>query len=306
MSVRSRSLFTLVALFVVGALAVMAFALSAQAAPARQDATATPTGAAESTATDVPATVVPTETVTATTTTTTTAPLAPAFNAATFNPVRTITVVGRGEVKVAPEIATTTIGVDVQAGTVDAAMAEAQARMDAILEALKGLGIADADIQTSNFSINFERSPGSEPMASSTQSEPGEFQPVPGFYRVSNMVMITIRDLDRVSEVLDTAVKSGANNIWGLSFGLDDTEALEVQAREAAIRNARERAESLAELNGVVAGGVVSISEVIGSQAIPLYAAAEGRGGGGTPVQPGEVTFSTQIQVVYAIESSAE
>ncbi len=301
MSVRSKSLFTLVALFVVGALAVMAFALSAQAAPAQQDATATPTGEAEATAT-----VIPTETVTATTATTTTAPLAPAFNAATFNPARTITVVGRGEVKVAPEIATTTIGVDVQAGTVDAAMAEAQARMDAILEALKGLGIADADIQTSNFSINFERSPGSEPMASSTQTEPGEFQPVPGFYRVSNMVMVTIRDLERVSEVLDTAVKSGANNIWGLSFGLDDTEALEAQAREAAIRNARERAESLAELNGVVAGGVVSISEVIGSQAIPLYAAAEGRGGGGTPVQPGEVTFSTQIQVVYAIESSAE
>ncbi len=301
MSVRSKSLFTLVALFVVGALAVMAFALSAQAAPAQQDATATPTGEAEATAT-----VIPTETVTATTATTTTAPLAPAFNAATFNPARTITVVGRGEVKVAPEIATTTIGVDVQAGTVDAAMAEAQARMDAILAALKGLGIADADIQTSNFSINFERSPGSEPMASATQTEPGEFQPVPGFYRVSNMVMVTIRDLERVSEVLDTAVKSGANNIWGLSFGLDDTEALEVQAREAAIRNARERAESLAELNGVVAGGVVSISEIIGSQAIPLYAAAEGRGGGGTPVQPGEVTFSTQIQVVYAIESSAE
>jgi len=301
MSVRFKSLFTLVALFVVGALAVMAFALSAQAAPAQQDATATPTGEAEATAT-----VVPTEAVTATTATTGTAPLAPAFNAATFNPARTITVVGRGEVKVAPEIATTTIGVDVQAGTVDAAMAEAQARMDAILEALKGLGIADADIQTSNFSINFERTGGSEPMASATQSEPGEFQPVPGFYRVSNMVMVTIRDLERVSEVLDTAVKSGANNIWGLSFGLDDTEALEVQAREAAIRNARERAESLAELNGVVAGGVVSISEIIGSQAIPLYAAAEGRGGGGTPVQPGEVTFSTQIQVVYAIESSAE
>ncbi|OQA40048.1 MAG: 26 kDa periplasmic immunogenic protein precursor [Chloroflexi bacterium ADurb.Bin325] len=277
MSVRSKSLFTLVALLVVGALAVMAFALNVQAAPARQDATATPSAAE----------------------------LPPAFDAAAFNPARTITVVGRGEVKVQPDIATTTVGVDVQAGTVEAAVAQAQARMDAVLDALKGLGIASADIQTSNFSINFERSMGVEPVASTDQPESGEFKPVPGFYRVSNMVTVTIRDLDRVSEVLDTAVKSGANNIWGLSFGLDDTDALEVQARAAAIRDARERAESLAELNGVVAGGVVSISEIIGNQNSPLYMAAEGRGGGGMPAQPGEVTFSTQIQVIYAIESSA-
>lgn len=296
MSVRSRTQLVLVALLVTGALVGTGFALTAQAAPANQAATATPTAAVEPSAT-----VVATETVTSTTTATTTAVLAPAFNAATFNPVRTITVVGRGEVRVKPEVANTTIGVDVQAGTVDEAMTEAQARMTAILDALKGLGIADKDIQTSNFSINFERSTSGE-TTSSSQGEPGKFQPVPGFYRVSNMVQVTIRDLTKITDVLDTAVKSGANNIWGISFGLDDTKSLEIQVREAAVQDARARAESLAALNGVKAGGVVSISEVIGGQSGPLYAAAEGRGGGGTPVQPGEVTFSTQLQVVYAIE----
>ncbi len=47
---------------------------------------------------------------------------------------------------------------------------------------------------------------------------------------------------------------------------------------------------------------MVSVSEVIGNQPMPMFSAAEGRGGGGTPVQPGEVTFTTQIQVVYAIQ----
>lgn len=211
---------------------------------------------------------------------------------------RTITVVGRGEVKVKPEVANTTVGVEALAPTVDAAMEDAQARMDAVLAALKELGIADKDIQTSNFSINFERSQASMPESTKTEST----QPA-GFYRVSNMVSITIRDLEQVGPVLDAAVKAGANNVWGITFGLDDTDALEVEAREAAVKNARARAESLAELTGVSVGDVVSVSEVIGNVSGIMYSAAEGRGGGGgTPVEPGEVSFTTQIQIVYAIE----
>jgi len=211
---------------------------------------------------------------------------------------RTITVVGRGEVKVKPEVANTNVGVEALAPTVDAAMEDAQARMDAVLAALKKLGIADKDIQTSNFSINFERSQVGMPESTKTEST----QPA-GFYRVSNMVSITIRDLEQVGAVLDAAVKAGANNVWGITFGLDDTDALEAEAREAAVKNARARAESLAELTGVSVGDVVSVSEVIGNVSGIMYSAAEGRGGGGgTPVEPGEVSFTTQIQIVYAIE----
>jgi uncharacterized protein YggE len=211
---------------------------------------------------------------------------------------RTITVVGRGEVKVKPEVANTTVGVEALAPTVDAAMEDAQARMDAVLAALKKLGIADKDIQTSNFSINFERTQTSVPEGTKTESS----QPA-GFYRVSNMVQITIRDLKQVGAVLDAAVKAGANNVWGITFGLDNTDALEVQAREAAVKNARARAESLAKLTGVAVGDVVAVSEVIGNVPGVLYSAAEGRGGGGgTPVEPGEVSYTMQIQIVYAIQ----
>ena len=132
-----------------------------------------------------------------------------------------------------------------------------------------------------------------------------EFQPVPGFYRVSNMVQVTIRDLTKVSDVIDTAVKAGANNVWGISFSLDDTDALEAQAREKAVADAKARAESLASLTGVKVGQVMAVSEVVGGSSVPMFASADramGLGGGGTPAEPGEVTFSTQIQVIYAIQ----
>jgi uncharacterized protein YggE len=173
--------------------------------------------------------------------------------------------------------------------------------MNAVLDALEGLGIATSDIQTSNFSINFERVPSEQPAPTpqATEGTPTAFQPPAGFYRVSNMVQVTIRDLTDVGNVLDTAVKAGANNIWGISFALDDTKALEQQAREAAVEDAKARAESLAQLNGVEVGDVLAISEVIGSS--PVMMQDMGRGGGGTPIEPGEITFSTQLQIVYAI-----
>ena len=227
---------------------------------------------------------------------------APAAQTTTQPVSRTITVVGRGEVKVKPDVANTNIGVEVTGATVDAAMEDAQARMASVLAALKQLGIADKDIQTSNFSINFERQP-QEPKPVTAQATPGAFEPPAGFYRVSNMVQVTIRDLTKVGDVLDTAVKAGANNVWGVSFSLENTDDLESQAREAAVADAKSRADSLAGLTGVKVGPVVAISEVIGSQPVPMFdSAARGLGGGGTPVEPGEVSFSTQIQVVYAIQ----
>jgi len=231
---------------------------------------------------------------------------APATAGETQAPVRTITVVGRGEVKAKPDIATVNLGVEVTAPTVTEAMTEANARMKTILAAMKALGIADKDIQTSNFSINFERREPSAPDVPQTTpgAKPGGAQTPAGFYRVNNMVQVTVRDLNKVGDVLDAAVEAGANNVWGISFGLDNTEVLEAQAREKAVADARARAESLAKLNGVVVGDVIAISEIIGGGPSPLYAdvaSFKGLGGGGAPVESGELTFATQIQTVYGI-----
>jgi uncharacterized protein len=230
---------------------------------------------------------------------------APAPAAEDTTPLRTITVVGHGEVKAKPDIATLNLGVEVTAPTVSEAMAEANARMKTILAAMKALGIADKDVQTSNFSINFERREPTAPAPSeATPAKPGSPQAPAGVYRVNNMVQVTVRDLNKVGDVLDSAVEAGANNVWGISFGLDNTDALEAQAREKAVADARARAESLAKLNNVAVGDVIAISELIGGGPSPIYADAasfKGMGGGGTPVESGELTFSTQIQTVYGI-----
>ena len=84
---------------------------------------------------------------------------------------RTITVVGNGEIKVKPDVANTTVGVEALGPTVDAAMSDAEARMTSVLAALKKMGIADKDIQTSNFSINFERQGDQTPVKA--QATPG-------------------------------------------------------------------------------------------------------------------------------------
>jgi uncharacterized protein YggE len=217
------------------------------------------------------------------------------------SPTRSITVVGRGEFKSKPDIATLNLGVEVTAPTVGEATTEANARMQTILAAMKAQGIADKDIQTSNFSISFERQ---EASATAGSAKPGAAKAPAGVYRVNNMIQVTIRDLDKVSDVLDAAVEAGANNVWGISFGLDNTGALEIQAREKAVADAESRAESLAKLNGVEVGDVLAISEVIGGGPSPMYAepaSLKGLGGGGAPVEPGELTFVTQVQIVYGI-----
>jgi uncharacterized protein YggE len=214
---------------------------------------------------------------------------------------RVITVVGEGRVASAPDIATASIGVEVLAPTVEEATTEAAARMEAVLAALAAQGIAERDIQTTNYSINFERFPQAEPTTAETADQPA------GNYRVSNMVTVKIRDLEQVGPVMDAVIEAGANNIWGVNFILDDRTEAETQARSDAMENARARAEELAGLAGVTLGEVVQVSEVIG-QASPLYGLRDsassgiGLGGGGGPISPGELEIVTQIQVTFAIQ----
>jgi uncharacterized protein len=206
----------------------------------------------------------------------------------------TITVVGSGKVRIRPDIARANIGVEVVRSSVQEASAENRETLEEVLATLEEMGIAENDIQTSGFSIFAERY--------------GPMGPLPEDqvqYRVSNMVSVTIRELDNVGEILDAAIEAGANNIYGIEFALDETADTEDAARADAIANAEEKAAALAGLTGVELGSVVSVSEIIGAGG-GYYAgsfADRGQmgGGGGAPISPGELTLTMQIQVVYAI-----
>jgi hypothetical protein len=152
-----------------------------------------------------------------------------------------------------------------------------------------------------NYSVYFERQP--EPMPVEGGASTNESSQPKGQYRVSNMVNVTVRDLEKTGVVLDAAVEAGANNIWGVTFSVDKPETAQAQARSKAMADAQSRAEALAELGGVTLGPVMSISEVITGGAVPLMAPVrEVAAGGGGPISPGQVEVGYQIQVSYFIE----
>ncbi|RMG92312.1 MAG: DUF541 domain-containing protein [Chloroflexi bacterium] len=206
-----------------------------------------------------------------------------------------ITVIGQGKASGTPDQAQVQVGVETFADTVSAATAENEATIQRIMDALEQLGIDQKDIQTTNYSLWAEQiygDRGPEGIAG---------------YRVNNQVNVTIRDIDKVGQVLSAVTEAGANTIYGVFFTVSDPGQLEAQAREEAMNDARARAESLAELAGVELGDVVAITEVIG-QPVPLM--DYGMGGGFAiaesavsepSISPGELNFQTQIQVTFSI-----
>jgi uncharacterized protein YggE len=206
---------------------------------------------------------------------------------------RTITVVGEGKVRVQPDVAQASIGVEVLNSDVKQASADATAVMEKLLEALKAQGVAENDIQTSYFNVWVER-PYSPEGTPSTDT----------IYHVSNTVNVTIRDLSKVATTLGAAIEAGANTVNSVNFSVADPSELEIQARQQAIEEAKAKAQELAGLNGVTLGEVVSVSEVM--PVVPFLSTAsyaEGIGGGGVgPISPGEVEVTVQLQVAYAIQ----
>lgn len=125
-----------------------------------------------------------------------------------------------------------------------------------------------------------------------------------GVYRVSNMVEVTVRDIGKAGSVLESAVNAGANNVWNVTFTLDETKGAEAQAREKAVADARARAEELARLNGLRLGSIVSVSTLIGATPGPMgvpmpMMAARGGDASAPPLEAGELTWTTQVQVVF-------
>ncbi|MFC1976150.1 SIMPL domain-containing protein [Chloroflexota bacterium] len=206
---------------------------------------------------------------------------------------RTITVVGEGEVSAPPDIAQVHIGVQVSDLDPKVTTEKAAQDMNALLAALKGKGIAEKDIQTSYYTVYVDR-----PYSPQGPTDEAMIQ-------VSNNVQVTIRDLDKVTDILSVAIEAGANNINSVDFRLADTSKLQSEARAKAVENAQAKAQELAELNGIAVGEVVSVSEVIDNGAYFIskqsYAAAGLGGGGAGPISPGDVSVTSQLQITYAI-----
>ena len=206
-------------------------------------------------------------------------------------PARTITVVGTGKASLVPDITQVNIGAEARADTVSEAKAEVDRLIVAINAALNEMGIDEKDIQTNHYSIQYGR----ESIHAVQEGPIGESQ---GGYRVSDMLRVTVRDVETAGDVVDAAVEAGANQMYGVNFTVSDESSWQGEAREKAFADAEDRAAELAGLAGVELGAVQSVSEVIG--AWPASMMPQSITGGG--FAPGDIELSTRVQVTFAIQ----
>lgn len=207
---------------------------------------------------------------------------------------RTLSINGNGTISIEPDTATINIGVQTQGSDAQEVVSSNNEQSQALIDALTSAGISENDIQTSNFSI-YPR-----------QEYDGQGQPTGEItYVVNNTVSVTVRDLENIGNVLDTAVRAGANNINGIQFDIEDREAAQQQAMTAAMENAQARAEVLAETAGVELGDILSLQTYLGSSSpIPYgsgYDMAVQETAMSVPVSPGEMQIMVDVSVVYEI-----
>ena len=204
--------------------------------------------------------------------------------------VRHITVTGEGVVAATPDMATISLGVQHVADTPEIAMMQTAQASQAVVSRLKMMGIAEADMQTSNLSLhqveNYDRNN----------------QPRIEGYRASNSLRVQVRDLDQLGPVLTAVLQDGANNFGGLSFGLSEPRPAQDQARQAAVKDALAKAALYAEAAGVELGDVVSISEA-GSHDMPMpMMRMEMAVGSDMAVEAGELNLNQQVTVVLELK----
>ena len=190
-----------------------------------------------------------------------------------------------------PDVATLSTGVVTQAADANAALKANSAQMNKVVAAIRAAGIAERDIQTSGININ--------PQYRYAENQP----PTITGYQASNTVNIKVRDIAKLGEVLDALVASGANQVNGPSFEIDQPEAAYDEARQAALKKAQARAEMYAKSLGLRVRRIVSISEGGGfrppmpmMKAMAMDARAES-----APVAPGETTLSANLDVVFEL-----
>jgi uncharacterized protein YggE len=205
---------------------------------------------------------------------------------------RTITVSGTGRVTLTPDIAYINIGVHSQDVSASVAMSANNTSAQAVMDAIKAAGVAEKDIQTTNFSVYPQQQ----------YDTSGRMTGI--IYMVDNTVYVTVRDLTKLGGLLDASVRAGANNINSISFDVADKTAALSQARTAAVADARKQAGELTGATGVSLGDVQTISYSDSSAPITVqYARADlAAGGGSVPVQSGSMEITTTVTIVYLIK----
>lgn len=214
-----------------------------------------------------------------------------------------LVVVGEATTGATPDIVTLTAGVQTAGTSAALALRENAAPMLRVVQALLGLGINQTDIQAAGLNVYPQTG---QPAHSELPA------PIVGYYVFSSL-KVTLRDTNRVGEVLDAAIGAGANFGIGLSLGLREESAARCAVLEAAGKDARAKAEVLARAVGKQLGDPVSVVEELalsptlvggpgGANAVANSGAlAGGAGTGATPIPLGQLTYGARVRVAYGL-----
>ena len=211
----------------------------------------------------------------------------------------TVDVYGKGSVRAVPDLASATIGVEVERPALGEAQAEAATLTAAVIAAIKEAGIPDEDVQTARFSVRVVR----ERERDKGDGKEDAQRPEQTTFRVSNAVEVTVRDLDKMGGILDDAIAAGANDVQGIMFSLADPSAAVGQARARAMADARTKADELAAAAGMTVSRVVAISETYSPSPSPYdYGAAIADGSvPPVPIAIGTDEVAVEVQVIYEL-----
>ncbi len=205
----------------------------------------------------------------------------------------TITVRGEAKQQERSQVAQFSAGVNSVNDDKEAALNEVNSKIEALIDAVKTFGIPDEDIKTQSVNVhqNEERF-----------YEEGREKYRPGQWRVSNTIEVKLRNVDKASGLADLLTKSGATNVYGPNFMVDNTQDVEVNLMDEAIANAKKRAEKAASASGRKLGKVLTVVEGASTSRVMPMMAMEAGGGGGPAIEPGSSTVSQTVTVTFELE----
>lgn len=219
---------------------------------------------------------------------------APQVDIAATGPVVELTVYE--SVESAPDLATIGAGVVTNAPTATEAMRQNAAEMTKVIARLKALGIAEKDIQTSGINLG-------------AQYDYTDAGPVFRSYQAGNRVSVILRKIDDTGRVLDALVESGANDLSGPAFSIENDTAAKEQARSRAVARGEAQAKAYAKMLGYEGVKVLAVSETV-SNSFPIFEAkmvAEmvADAAATTPVQPGQISTGVNVTITYELVGKA-
>ena len=215
----------------------------------------------------------------------------------TAPPERTVVVSASATVEREPERAVVMLAVESTGQTARAASQANATRMEAVVAALRRLGLTGRAVRTMAFELHPE-------YARQDRTSEGVQPRIIG-YRASNMVQVTVDTVARVGGVIDAAIAAGANRVANLHFELRDPQAARTEALRLAVAKARSEAEAMTQAAGERLGAVLNMTT--GGYAIPRYAAAMDMAevrmaAAPTPIEAGTLSVVANVTITFRLE----